>query len=138
RRSNASRWARARARSASSNRPAAVTRSEPVKRSPRGPDGGVETRSRSQAVDEDHVGASGLHAERPGLAVLLRVVPASGLLTRRELEDDQALRLPVALEPVECPAPDQEPAPVLLEGRGYALPVLFEPRGIRDLDIGDD
>src|SRR5260370_6947500 len=68
------------------------------------------------------MGACSVLGDRACLAVLIRVVPAPGLLRGRELDHDQPFRLPAALHPLPVSRSHEETPLVFLDaGRNKPL-----------------
>src|SRR5687767_15319137 len=93
---------------------------------------------RGQTLGERDDAARVRLPDRAQRAVLRGVVPATRLLERGELDDRDAIRGALALEPVDLAAAGDVPAPVLLDRRGHALRVLGVALRVGDLDLRDD
>src|SRR5262249_59696907 len=92
----------------------------------------------AHALDQDQSRARRLDPERLRRPILLAVVPALGLLDARELQHDQPLGLPAALERLGGAASNDVAAAVLLDRWRHELSVLLEAGRIGRFDLGNE
>src|SRR5439155_5990011 len=90
--------------------------------------------ARVDAFDCHDAPLAGALAQLADFGVLWRAVPLADPFDRRELDDDQALRIPTALERRDATTATEVAAAVAFDGRGRGRGVARGPLSVGDPD----